>query len=244
MKLSELKNLTEYNTGKADSPLSISQLEELLKDSILLRCHITIGMVPTSQTGVGIVIYRHDFDKDYCIYILRERLSESICGYCTMKCVKDNIWQIMETQIFKKYQGKRLTTELYDRFISVERKKIINGDQLSPVAAKLWSALKRDKKCKKIYDKKLDNEYDFSQVGEKTTDGIEILAPENDIDRNPENIRFFYIAESKNELRENYNNEWSRHDENADYWAWLRKEKMYIPRGGYITAFQSEEGDE
>lgn len=207
--------LKEYNkTSGISADIPDENLREYLKDSIQLKTHI--------NTTYQCLIYRHDFNSStHCIYILKDKLSEDIIGYVTMVKIKDNIWQTLELTIFPKYQNQGFATSLYAQLTAIDNRKLINGDSLSKNAEKLWAALIRDKRCKHIYDKKLNKIYSLSDIGTETSDNIKIADPTDD-NGDIDNIRFFYLTEIHETFR--FGEQCANKRESDIYECWLKNE--------------------
>lgn len=195
----KLINIVEHNIGEYDhlsSDYILSKVSESKK--------IYAFAIRKNGGGSTQDLHRYVGEDDYSrIYFTIDHKSNEVSGYLQVIRFND-IWQEKGLYVFPQYRNVGLATDLYNFVIKHELIKMISDSQLTPDAERLWNALRRGMTIK-IYDKELDKVYDYSEIGNMTDDGIEIIDPKNDEsyskERFDDNVRFFMLAESSEEVR-------------------------------------------
>lgn len=193
--------LSEYNKETTEPVISSSILQP--------RLIASDGPAETfGSNNQQFYIFFHD-EGNSCWYFISDKNKNELNGFMRVEHIIDDVWQVKEVLVNP--AGIGLGSSLYyfivrigNTQVGLKTKKLINDLQLSPAAEKVWnSSIFKKGLNRKIYDKKLNKIYDESEIGNRKTDNAEILHPEKDTvdfsnDVLGNNMRFFWLAESKN----------------------------------------------
>ena len=157
MKLSEIKPINEYNKGVLETP-NFNRLQLYLNKATQERHHIVV-----KDDGPTAFLWLYKYKPNYWYYFLADSKTKKYYGHCFIE-VSNTVMQALETYILSELRGNLLAPRLYAYISARHDKYIINANQLSNSAEKMWNKFPN----KKIYNKEEDKFYDIDDPDAKS----------------------------------------------------------------------------
>jgi hypothetical protein len=189
-----IQDLTEYNKGDVGEPLPLHRLQHIQSESQFVTHFFR------DQQPVKLFQFMTP-DHTYFTITYQDR----IIGYFWCVPITSDILQIKSAHVFPPHQNMGIGTEARIRLVRTLHIRFIHDTQLSDQEEYVWRVkLPAAGVIRGIYDRELDTTYGVDQVGELTTDHVEILDPSQDqsdpfTDYDHASQRFFWIMESEHD---------------------------------------------
>lgn len=201
MTLGDLKPIMEWTNGVIQ-PITKTQLEGYLDTAKQLPF-----VVGTGEDTFNVWASGPDMGQYYVVLTKRleydEKDNTEIIGGLILNPVDrlQKIYQVLAVYLNSSFRGNGIIPNLYISLISHFKIKIINSEQLSSFAEKMWTNFLSNNMAHdvKIWDKKENKEYQLSDIGKTLPDGTSIVNPRDDKNL-PDSgkQRFFLMIESTN----------------------------------------------
>jgi len=190
-----MRDLTEYNKGDVGSPLPMHKLQHILGQSEFVT-HFFRDQQPVK-------LFQW-VSSDHTYFLIT--YLDQIIGYFWCVPVTGRSLQIKSAHVFSPHQNKGIGTEARIRLVRTLHIQFIHDTQLSDQEEQVWRVkLPAAGVIRGIYDRALDKTYGVHEVGDLTSDNVQILDPSMDqsdpfADYDHESQRFFWIMESDSHM--------------------------------------------
>lgn len=178
MKIKFSEFLKEYRHVPQSAELPLNQLTASSSNNAeILPTSITTSMA-------DFIIIEQKRSRNNTVFVIKDRDKPIYVGYCFIKRISEEFWQVQDTTIYNPYKNKGYGTDLY---VNIRRHsyQLLSGFSLSKQAENIWVNKLPKFVNVSVYDKVENKILPFSDL------------PQKDMDEDNNQQRYFLLHHQK-----------------------------------------------